>query len=376
MATIKAVSSKASVGTTLDYVKKKEKVDEKLLSGIDCTPQTVNEEMQTTKELWGKTDGRTYKHFVQSFAPGEEVTLGLAHKIAQELAENVKAWKGYEVLIATHKDTDHIHTHFVVNSVSHENGYKLQWSKQDLRDMKDYSDKLCRENGLSVTEKGKTFEGKEREETSAYQKDTYRYLQKAEKGKVKSYVQDIALAVMDCKEVATSKIHFMQLLLNKGVKVDWKEKHKYITFTDLQRQQQGEKLCKIRNNKLEQYYNIDFGKEGLEYGFEVNARAEQTREQAREQLSNFDRTTEPNNRGIQDTSVGTSTETIGSFLEQLNADERASDENREDKISKREDRNTSRERQRVATSKNYAWEQRTQTIGKSKATDYGREFER
>lgn len=373
MATVKAVSSKASVGTSIDYVTKEEKVTEKLVSGIECTPSTAKEEMQATKELWGKTGGRTYKHFVQSFAPGEPVTLDQAHAMAKELAENVPAWKGHEVLIATHKDTDHIHTHFIVNSVNFENGYKLQWSKQDLRDMKQYSDNLCLENGLSITEKGKTFEGREREETTAYRKDTYQLLKKAEKGDVKSYVQDIALAVMECREVASSRMNFIQLMNNKGYDVDWQDNHKYITFTDLERQNQGEKLCKIRNNKLEKYYNIDFEKEGLENGFEVNARTEQAREQLK---SGVDRATEPRNRELQATNIGTTGTNIDDFLNQLNADERASDEKREDKIAKREDRNTSRERQRTATSKNFAWEQRTETLGKSKVADIGREFER
>ena len=65
----------------------------------------------------------------------------------------------------------------------------------------------------------------------------------------------------------------------KGYKVDWQYNHKYITFTDIARQEQVEKQCKIRNNKLEKYYNIDFGKGELERGFEFNARTEQAREQ-------------------------------------------------------------------------------------------------
>ena len=61
MAVIKAVSSKAGIGHAIDYVTKKEKTEEKLVSGLHCEPETVKEEMQATKELWGKTDGRTYK---------------------------------------------------------------------------------------------------------------------------------------------------------------------------------------------------------------------------------------------------------------------------------------------------------------------------
>ncbi len=210
MAVIKAVSSKAGIGHAIDYVTKKEKTEEKLVSGLHCEPETVKEEMQATKELWGKTDGRTYKHYVQSYHEDEEITPEQAHKNAIELAEHTKAWKGHEVLIATHIDKGHIHTHFIVNSVNYENGHKLQWSKHDLKDLKERCNEQSREQGLHVPEKGKTFAGEAREETVAWSKDTYQLLKQAEQGKVKSYVQDIALAVLDCKETAISRQTFIR----------------------------------------------------------------------------------------------------------------------------------------------------------------------
>ena len=79
MAVIKVVSSKAGIGHAIDYVTKKEKTEEKLVSGLHCEPETVKEEMQATKELWGKTDGRTYKHYVQSYHEDEEITPEQAH---------------------------------------------------------------------------------------------------------------------------------------------------------------------------------------------------------------------------------------------------------------------------------------------------------
>ena len=295
MAVIKAVSSKAGIGHAIDYVTKKEKTEEKLVSGLHCEPETVKEEMQATKELWGKTDGRTYKHYVQSYHEDEKITPEQAHKNAVELAEHTKAWKGHEVLIATHIDKGHIHTHFIVNSVNYEDGHKLQWSKHDLKDLKERCNEQSREQGLHVPEKGKTFAGEVREETVAWSKDTYQLLKQAEQGKVKSYVQDIALAVLDCKETATSRENFIRMMNERGYGVDWQDSHKYITFTDLKRQEQGEKQCKIRNNKLEKYYNMDFGKESLEHEFEGNARSQQTEQRAREQLA-ADRGAKTDNR--------------------------------------------------------------------------------
>ena len=119
MAVIKAVSSKAGIGQALDYVTKEEKTEDKLVSGLHCEPDTVKDEMQATKELWGKTGGRTYKHFVQSYHEDEHITPEQAHRNAVELAKNTEAWKGHEVLIATHIDRGHIHSHFIVNSVNY-----------------------------------------------------------------------------------------------------------------------------------------------------------------------------------------------------------------------------------------------------------------
>ena len=297
MAVIKAVSSKAGIGHAIDYVTKKEKTEEKLVSGLHCEPETVKEEMQATKELWGKTDGRTYKHYVQSYHEDEKITPEQAHKNAVELAEHTKAWKGHEVLIATHIDKGHIHTHFIVNSVNYENGHKLQWSKHDLKDLKERCNEQSREQGLHVPEKGKTFAGEVREETVAWSKDTYQLLKQAEQGKVKSYVQDIALAVLDCKETATSRETFIRLMNERGYGVDWQDSHKYITYTDLAREQAGEKACKIRDNKLEKYYNMDFGKESMEHEFERNARTAEA-EQSKRAASRV-KPTEPDRAGKQ-----------------------------------------------------------------------------
>ena len=297
MAVIKAVSSKAGIGHAIDYVTKKEKTEEKLVSGLHCEPETVKEEMQATKELWGKTDGRTYKHYVQSYHEDEKITPEQAHKNAVELAEHTKAWKGHEVLIATHIDKGHIHTHFIVNSVNYENGHKLQWSKHDLKDLKERCNEQSREQSLHVPEKGKTFAGEVREETVAWSKDTYQLLKQAEQGKVKSYVQDIALAVLDCKETAISREIFIRLMNERGYGVDWQDSHKYITYTDLAREQEGEKACKIRDNKLEKYYNMDFGKESMEHEFERNARTAEA-EQSKRAASRV-KPTEPDRAGKQ-----------------------------------------------------------------------------
>lgn len=318
MAVIKAVSSRAGIKTILNYVMKEEKTEKKLLSCLNCTPDMVQEQMEFTKRLWGKNGGRTYKHFVQSFAPEENIDPVQAHQIACQLAASRPEWHDFEVLIATHEDKKHIHTHFVVNSVSCVDGHKIQQSKAELQAMKDDSDRLCMQHGLHITEKGKTFDGHNREETAAFSKDTYQMLKKAEQGEVKSYVQDIALAILKCREQATSRADFVQHMNEQGYGVDWQDSHKYITFIDLNRQTKGEKQCKIRNNKLEKYYNMNFGKEALEHEFASNAR---TAETPREQ---FNRTA--------------SSGEFETFIANLALTERAAAAKSRDSVAQREDR--------------------------------------
>lgn len=346
MAVIKAVSSKAGIGQAIDYVTREEKTEKKLISGIHCMPETAKDEMQATKELWGKIGGRTYKHFVQSFAAEEKINPEQAHQLACRFAAERPEWKGFEVLVATHKDRNHVHTHFIVNSVSYENGHKLQQSRADLKQMKEHSDRLCREQGLHITEKGRTFHGEVREETSAYKKETYQLLKQAEQGEVKSYVQDIALAILDCKESAVDREHFIDQMAERGYGVDWQDNHKYITFTDISRQKQGEKQCKIRHNKLEKYYNMDFSKEELEREFAKNARTEQAKKQLRQ---GADRSGEPENFGTGNTSTADLIREARTGIDRATAKEENSRSSRADREAERERLGAERERRAKET---------------------------
>ena len=129
MPIIKAISGKSPIRTVLTRVMDKRKTSENLLSGWNCTPFTVKDEMEVTKRLWGKNGGRTYKHFIQSFAKDENISPEQAHQIAYQLAEALPEWADFEV----------------VNSVSYVDGHKLQQSRDELQNMKDQSDHLYRE---------------------------------------------------------------------------------------------------------------------------------------------------------------------------------------------------------------------------------------
>ena len=123
----------------------------RFVSGVNCYPGTAREEMLAVKRRFGKEDGTVAYHGYQSFAPGE-ATPEIAHEIGVKLAERL--WGDhYQVLVATHLDHEnHLHNHFVVNTVSFIDGLKYHRTGKDYRDMREASDALCREYGLSVIE--------------------------------------------------------------------------------------------------------------------------------------------------------------------------------------------------------------------------------
>ncbi len=260
MAIIKSVkNSHSSIKHIINYVTKQEKtIGKKLCSAFNCSIDTAVTEMETTKKLYGKTGGRTYKHFVQSFSPEEEITSQQAHNLAGEFVKECPLFSDFEVAYATHVDKHHIHTHFVVNSVSFADGHKFSMSKKDLEDMKILNNKLCLKHGLSVCElaKKKSFDGQERKGLVAYNMDKYQFLKKAQEGKVKSFVQETAIAVFNSMEESLSKDDFIKSMEQKGYAVVWKDTHKYITFIN----QDGKK---VRNSNLQKTYNMKVGKEEL-----------------------------------------------------------------------------------------------------------------
>lgn len=165
---------RGNLGVVLDYAANPEKTDltnllryatqqrkttvqeegtpvRQLVTGIHCAPATARQEMQAVKKRFGKEKGVIAYHGYQSFAPGE-CTPEMAHEIGVKLARQL--WGNrYQVLVATHLDREnHLHSHFVINTVSFVDGKKFYRSGQDYRAMREASDALCREYGLSVIE--------------------------------------------------------------------------------------------------------------------------------------------------------------------------------------------------------------------------------
>ena len=157
MATTKIWKFKSRVDTLINYAINGEKTEERLyVSGVNCMPDTAYVEMTNVKKQFFKTDGIQCFHGYQSFAEGE-VTPAQAHEISVKLAEELWGDR-FQVVVSTHLNTDNIHSHFVVNSVSFVNGKRFNNTKQDYAMMRKISDRLCEEYGLSVLKKEEKYD--------------------------------------------------------------------------------------------------------------------------------------------------------------------------------------------------------------------------
>ena len=133
----------------LRYAENKDKTDQTMyVSGINCIPQRAYEGMMGTKKRFGKLGGNVAYHGYQSFKTGE-VTPEEAHKIGMATA-HIMWGSDYEVLVTTHLNTDNLHNHFVVNSVSYKTGRKFENHIRDHVELREISDELCKEHGKSV----------------------------------------------------------------------------------------------------------------------------------------------------------------------------------------------------------------------------------
>lgn len=213
--------SPAAMKAVIDYCQQEKKVyDEisgrRLVSGVNCDGENAYKEFMATKKAYHKTDGMFFYQYTQSFSSKENVTPEQAHEIALEFAE--KAWQGYEVMVATHCDRDHIHSHFVINSVGFEDGLKLRQSPNTLKSLRKLSDEICEEHNLSVLKpydkSGMKMSTKE-----------YRVAVRGQSWKFK-LMADIETAM----EFSGSKQDFVDNMSSLGYSMTWTPQRKYITF--------------------------------------------------------------------------------------------------------------------------------------------------
>ena len=297
----------------IKYVLKTEKTEEKLIYGQNLEPERAYQMMMETKDLFNKRKGMDYFHFVLSYPPNEKITPEQALEQAKELLERTKKFRGYETLVAVHRDKKHIHVHFIVNSVNFVDGRKFHLSRKELEALKQLQNQINIEKGFSAAPgKYEDMNGEERTETVSNNKNTYQLLKRAESGEVKSYVQTCAISVLTQAARASSKEEFIRLMDQDGFETIWDDNKKHITFIDKERAAAGEQKCKIRLSKLADYYaefkNLNT-KEDLINGFDENRRV------SAEARANIERIR--SGSGIAADNNGSEIEDIGPGIEEL-----------------------------------------------------------
>jgi hypothetical protein len=267
MAIVKMAPAAQTVAAIVRYVTRVDKTDSLLMDGLNVTPvpDLAVQEMMACKDYYGSTTGKQYHHVIISYHRDEHITPEQAARNALELAKGTPKWQQHQILLATHTDVDHIHTHLIINSTNMATGHKLRWLRRDLANLKDRCVAMCLQQGLHVPIKGLTFEGTERTSIVANNPRTYHQL-RTDAG----YVHDIMEAIQDVRKTAANREDYIAQLADKGIKVNWTDTRRHITYIDLARQAAGSKTCKVKDIKLTKYYNIDVSKDALEADFARN----------------------------------------------------------------------------------------------------------
>ena len=216
------------------------------VSGINCQPQSVYDDFLSTKLLYHKDGGVMFYHMVQSFPKGEAVDPQQAHEAARRLAEY---FDGCEVLVCTHVDREHIHSHCVINSVNFETGKKLHMAKEQLQELMRRNDMICQEMGLPV------FEPTAQQARGMGGAEYHTAL------KGQSWKLRLMNAIDECMKYAADKDAFVSLMASEGYAVRWESGRKYITYTT----PDG---MRCRDNKL---HEEKYCKEAMEREFRIRA---------------------------------------------------------------------------------------------------------
>lgn len=254
----RGTQSRAAMRGVMLYVMQEKKTTWEgapLVSGINCQPQSVYDDFLNTKLLYHKDGGVMFYHMVQSFPKGAAVDPRQAHEAARRLA---KYFDGCEVLVCTHVDREHIHSHCVINSVNFETGKKLHMAKEQLQELMRRNDMICQEMGLPVfdapMQQARGMSGAE-----------YHTALKGQSWKLR-----LANTIDDCMRYAADKDAFVSLMASEGCAVRWESGRKYITYTT----PDG---MKCRDNKL---HEEKYCKEAMEREFRIRAEVVSARTQA------------------------------------------------------------------------------------------------
>ena len=213
-----------------------------LVSGIGCQPETAFDEFLSTKLLHHKDGGVMFYHMVQSFPKGANIDPRTAHEAARRLAGY---FEGCEVLVCTHVDREHIHSHCIINSVNFETGKKIHMADEQIQALRARNDAICEKLGLPKFQK---------DETQVRGMSNAEYYPAA---KGESWKLELMRVIDECMRYAGTREEFLALLRAEGYAANWSPTRKNITYTTPDGR-------KCRDNKL---YMTKYLKENMEAEF-------------------------------------------------------------------------------------------------------------
>ena len=251
-----------------------------LISGIGCQPKTAFDEFLSTKLLHHKDGGVMFYYMVQSFPKGADIDPCAAHEAARRLAGY---FEGCEVLVCTHTDREHIHSHCIINSVNFETGRKVHMADEQIQELRVRNDQICEELGLPK------FQRDEHRQSRGMSNAEYYTASKGE-----SWKFELMRVIDDCMRYAGNRDEFLTLLRAEGYDATWTDSRKNITYVT----PDGRK-CRDSKLHMEKYL-----KENMEAEFGYRTENDNTR--------NVDAAQKADGRG---TTAGTQRDGDGAELE-------------------------------------------------------------
>ena len=189
---------------------------QQLVSGIGCQPETAFDEFLSTKLLHHKDGGVMFYHMVQSFPKGADIDPRMAHEAARRLAGY---FEGCEVLVCTHTDREHIHSHCIINSVNFETGKKVHMADEQIQELRVRNDQICEELGLPK------FQRDEQKCSRGMSNAEYYTADRGE-----SWKFELMRVIDECMRCAGNREEFLILLRSEGYDATWTDSRKNITY--------------------------------------------------------------------------------------------------------------------------------------------------
>ena len=279
----KGTQTRSCMKSVMRYVSQLSKTlwdGQQLVSGIGCQPETAFDEFLSTKLLHRKDGGVMFYHMVQSFPKGADVDPRTAHEAARRLAGY---FEGCEVLVCTHVDREHIHSHCIINSVNFETGKKVHMADEQIQELRVRNDQICEELRLPK------FQRDEQKRSCGMSNAEYYTASKGE-----SWKFELMRVIDECMRCAGNREEFLILLRSEGYDATWTDSRKNITYTT----PDGRK-CRDSKLHMEKYL-----KENMEAEFGYRTENDNTR--------NVDAAQKADGRG---TTAGTQRDGHGAELE-------------------------------------------------------------